>query len=60
VRNDGHEVARVLMVSSVAPTPTATVYPDSDKIAVWTGNPADNVIVRRSSGVDYWVGEAEE
>jgi uncharacterized cupin superfamily protein len=60
VRNDGPEPARVLMVSNVPPHPTATVYPDSDKIGVWTGNPADNVIVRRSSGVDYWVGEVEE
>ena len=37
-------------VSKVA----ATVYPDSDKIAVWTGNPDDEVIVKRTSGVDYW------
>jgi uncharacterized cupin superfamily protein len=59
VRNDGREVARVLMLSSVAPYPTATVYPDSDKIAVWTGNPEDNLIVRRESGVDYWVGERD-
>jgi hypothetical protein len=35
----------------------ATVYPDSDKIAIWTGNSADDVIVRRASGVDYWDGE---
>jgi hypothetical protein len=37
--------------------PAATVYPDSDKIAVWTGNAADNLIALRSSKVDYWVGE---
>jgi hypothetical protein len=37
--------------------PAATVYPDSDKIAIWTGNSADDVIVRRASGVDYWDGE---
>jgi hypothetical protein len=37
--------------------PTATVYPDSDKIAVWTGNRADDVIVKRSSAVDYWCDE---
>jgi hypothetical protein len=39
--------------------PTATVYPDSDKIAVWTGNEDDDRIVRRDSGVDYWEGEPE-
>jgi hypothetical protein len=43
--------------------PAATVYPDSDKIAIWTGNDDDddddddNVIVHRASGVDYWSGE---
>ena len=38
-------------------TPAATVYPDSDKIGVWTGNKADDVIVPRSSKVDYYEGE---
>ena len=37
--------------------PAATVYPDSDKIAVWTGNDDDNLIVPRTGGVDYWSGE---
>lgn len=37
--------------------PAATVFPDSDKIAIWTGNRDDDVIVPRSSGVDYWSGE---
>lgn len=37
--------------------PAATVYPDSDKIAVWTGNREDDLIVHRSSSVDYWSGE---
>ncbi len=56
VRNDSDELARVLMFSTVM-HPAATVYPDSDKIAVWTGNKADDVIVERSSGVDYFRGE---
>ena len=47
---------RVLMYSTVK-HPAATVYPDSDKIAVWTGNRDDDLIVHRSSGVDYWSGE---
>jgi len=37
--------------------PAATVYPDSDKIGIWTAGKADNLIVRRSSGVGYWDGE---
>ena len=56
VRNDGEQTARVLMWSTVV-LPTATVYPDSDKVAIWTGNRADDVVVPRDSGVDYWHGE---
>jgi uncharacterized cupin superfamily protein len=57
VRNDGDETVRVLMWSTVV-VPTATVYPDSDKIGIWTGNADDDVMVQRSSGFDYWHGEA--
>jgi uncharacterized cupin superfamily protein len=56
VRNETGETVRVLMFSNVL-VPTATVYPDSDKIGVWTGNRADDLLVRRTSGVDYWDGE---
>jgi hypothetical protein len=38
-------------------TPTATVYPDSDKVGVWTGNKEDDVLVKRSSRVGYYEGE---
>ena len=56
VRNNGDDTVRVLMLSTLR-HPAATVYPDSDKIAIWTGNADDNVVVRRSSAVDYWAGE---
>jgi uncharacterized cupin superfamily protein len=56
VRNETDDVVRLLMYSTVN-HPAATVYPDSDKIAIWTGNEADNLIVPRTSGVDYWAGE---
>jgi uncharacterized cupin superfamily protein len=56
VRNDTHAPVRVLMWSTIV-HPTATVYPDSDKIAIWTGNREDDVIVQRASTVDYWHGE---
>lgn len=56
IRNDTAEPVRVLMWSTVV-TPTATAYPDSDKVAVWTGDKAEDLIVRRSSGVDYYDGE---
>jgi uncharacterized cupin superfamily protein len=56
VRNETGETVRVLMWSTVV-LPTATVYPDSGKVGVWTGNAGDDVVVRRTSAVDYWEGE---
>jgi uncharacterized cupin superfamily protein len=58
IRNETTEVVRVLVFSTVI-HPAATVYPDSDKIAIWTGNSHDNLIAHRSSGVNYWSGEVE-
>jgi len=46
------------MMFSNAREPAVAVYPDSDKIGVWPGNPDDKVILRRADGnVDYWDGE---
>jgi uncharacterized cupin superfamily protein len=56
IRNETEEYARVLMFSTVV-VPTATVYPDSDKVGIWTGDPDADVLVRRSSKVDYYDGE---
>jgi uncharacterized cupin superfamily protein len=57
VRNETAERVRVLMWSNVA-YPSASVYPDSDKVGIWTGNRDDDVLVRRSSAVPYFDGEA--
>jgi uncharacterized cupin superfamily protein len=57
IRNDTEEYARVLMFSTVV-VPTASVYPDSDKVGIWTGDPETDVLVHRSSKVDYYDGEA--
>ena len=55
--NRGETMARIMMFSS-AHEPAVAVYPDSDKIGVWPGNAADQVMVRRADGgVDYWDGE---
>ncbi|MFI5025251.1 MAG: cupin domain-containing protein [Solirubrobacterales bacterium] len=59
VQNDSEQTARVLMWSPVI-HPAATVYPDSDKIGIWTGNKDDDVLIRRSSGVGYWDGEGPD
>ena len=56
IRNETEETARVLMFSTVV-VPTATVYPDSDKVGIWTGDPEADVMVRRESKVDYFDGE---
>ncbi len=56
VRNETDETVRVLMFSTVV-VPTATVYPDSDKVGIWTGDPEADVIVRRESKVEYFDGE---
>jgi hypothetical protein len=56
VRNNTGSTARVLMFSDVSMV-AASVYPDSGKIAIWTGNDDDDLIVKRTSGVDYWDGE---
>jgi uncharacterized cupin superfamily protein len=45
--------ARVLLFSS-ARLPAVSVYPDSDKIAVFTEDERDNLRAFRDSGVDYW------
>jgi uncharacterized cupin superfamily protein len=54
--NRGTENVRMLIVST-ANLPAVAVYPDSDKIGVFTEGRRDNVMVRRSSDVDYWDGE---
>jgi uncharacterized cupin superfamily protein len=56
IRNETDSAVRVLMWSEVV-TPAATVYPDSDKIGIWTGNKDDDVMVERSSNVQYFHGE---
>jgi uncharacterized cupin superfamily protein len=56
VSNAQQQTARVLMFSS-GREPAVAVYPDSDKIGVFTEGRLDNVMVRRSSGVDYWDGD---
>ena len=56
--NRGSETARILMFSS-AREPAVAIYPDSDKIGVFTPNEDDKVMARRAdSHLDYYDGEA--
>lgn len=58
VTNQAAETARLLMFSS-AREPAVAVYPDSDKIGVWTSHDPDDLMVRRADGhVPYYDGEA--
>jgi uncharacterized cupin superfamily protein len=56
ILNEGDQPTRVLMWSNHEKV-TATAYPDSDKVGIWTGDKAEDVMVRRSSNVDYYDGE---
>ena len=57
VRNDTDAAVRVLMFSERV-QPSVAVYPDSGKVGVFTGNRDDDVLVRKTSRVDYYDGEA--
>jgi uncharacterized cupin superfamily protein len=56
LRNDSDAPARIMMWSEIV-HPSATAYPDSDKVAIWTGVEGESLIVRRSSEVEYYEGE---
>jgi uncharacterized cupin superfamily protein len=57
VTNRSQATARLLMFSS-AREPAFAVYPDSDKISAWSGNPDDELMIRRADGkVHYYDGE---
>ena len=56
VANASDAPVRVLFLSTLI-DPSATVYPDSDKISIWAGPGGDDLIVRRGSAVDYYDGE---
>jgi uncharacterized cupin superfamily protein len=57
VTNGTEETVRVMILSTKSPLAVA-VYPDSDKLGVWTGNESDQLLVRRESAVDYWDRES--
>jgi uncharacterized cupin superfamily protein len=54
--NHSNARARTLMFSS-SRVPAVSVYPDSDKIGVWPGNHADELIFKRGTAVQWSEGE---
>jgi uncharacterized cupin superfamily protein len=60
VFNDSQSTARIMMFS-VARTPEVCVYPDSDKVGVWTSNPEDHWMFRRTAAhLEYFDGELQQ
>ena len=57
IRNDTEDRVRVPLWATVV-YPTASAYPDSGKVGVWTGDKAEDLMVERSSGVGYFHGES--
>jgi uncharacterized cupin superfamily protein len=57
VSNRGEEPVRVLMLSTRR-LPSAAVYPDSDKIGIWSGFGAPEGLYRRETTVDYYDRES--
>ena len=55
IRNDTAET--VIVMWSTVINPSATAYPDSGKVGVWTGVEGEDVMVHRTSHVDYYSGE---
>ncbi len=52
------EAKAVVIMFSSAHEPAVAVYPDSDKIGVWTPNEGDKIMVKRADGdVGYYEGE---
>ena len=56
VTNGAAERALVAVLSTKQKTAVA-VYPDSDKVGVWSGDGDVAMLVPRSAAVDYWHGE---
>jgi uncharacterized cupin superfamily protein len=56
VTNRTEERARVAMLSTKAKTAVA-VYPDSNKVGVWSGDGEVSALFRRGDAVDYFDGE---
>ena len=59
VRNETGETVRVLMFSTVT-HPAATVYPDSGKVGIWTGNDEDDLLAPKTAAVGYYHGEVAD
>src|SRR5207253_11042227 len=56
IMNRGEAPARMMMFSS-ARVPAVSIYPDSDKIGVWSGDEENDLIFKRATAVPWEEGE---
>ena len=56
VTNETADPVRVMMWSQIV-NPSATAYPDSDKVGIWSGVKEESLMTTWSSRVDYYHGE---
>lgn len=56
LKNRTEATVRLFMFSTVV-HPGATVYPDSKKIGMWTGNKEDDLLAPYAARVEYFHGE---
>ena len=56
IMNRSEAPARMMMFSS-SRVPAVSVYPDSDKIGVWSGDEANDLIFKRGTAVPWSEGE---
>ena len=46
-----------MLIVSTRNMPQVAVYPDSDKVGIWSDDDTSTLLVRRASRVDYYDGE---
>jgi uncharacterized cupin superfamily protein len=56
ISNTSGETVRFVMLSTKE-EPAWTIYPDSNKIGVWTGRREEHVLTRMGENLDYYDGE---
>ena len=54
--NEGDGTVRMVMLSTKA-DPAYAIYPDSNKIGIWTGRREEHVMARLGESLDYYDGE---
>ena len=57
VANHGEQPARIVLFSTKG-RPAVAVFPDSEKVLLFSGGEGDDLIARKADAVGYWDGES--